>query len=98
MGRSRRRWTAEEKLEILREGRESGSAVAEVCRRHGVSPGQFYAWEKRAQDGALGALRRKRRSRPASREARLDAQLQELRAAVAELLKENLRLRNGRRP
>jgi transposase-like protein len=33
--RERRRFTAEQKLEILREANQPGVPVSEVCRRHG---------------------------------------------------------------
>ena len=33
--------------------------MADVCRRHGISPGQFYGWEMRARGGALEALQRR---------------------------------------
>lgn len=98
MKRRRRRWTPDEKLQIIREARQSDAAVADVCRRHGITPGTFYSWEKRAEQGALKALQRKRRSRDGAREQQLESQLQELRAAVTELLTENLRLKKGRWP
>ena len=94
----RRRWTAEEKLRILQEGRQTDGSVAEVCRRHGITPGQFYAWEQRARDGALEALQRANGRRKPDRESELEAALNELRSAVAELLTENLRLKKGRWP
>ena len=40
----RSRFTEEQIISILRE-RESGTAVAEVCRRHGVSSATFYQWK-----------------------------------------------------
>ncbi|MFQ5473222.1 MAG: transposase [Candidatus Binatia bacterium] len=98
MAGKRRRWTADEKLRILREGREAGESVAEVCRRHGITPGQFYAWEKRAREGALKALRRVPGRRRPDRESHLEGELSELRAVVTELLTENLRLKKGRWP
>ena len=58
----------------------------------------FYAWETRAEEGALEALRRKKRPTDGAREHELESQLQELRGAVTELLTENLPLKNGRRP
>ncbi len=33
-----RRFTAEQKLEILREGEQPGVSISEVCRRHGLAP------------------------------------------------------------
>ena len=40
----RSRFTEEQIISILRE-QESGAAVAEVCRRHGVSSATFYKWK-----------------------------------------------------
>jgi len=54
---------AEEKLGIIEEARQTPCTVSEVCRRHGLAVGQFYAWEKQARQGALEALRNGRRGR-----------------------------------
>jgi hypothetical protein len=39
--KSRRRWTAEEKLGIIEEARQTPQTVSGVCRRHGIATGQF---------------------------------------------------------
>ena len=92
----RRRWTAEKKLQIIEEARQTSQAVSKVCRRHGIATGQFYAWEKRAQQGALEALRAGKRGRkPGNREMQLKAEVTRLRAVVAELSVENLELKKG---
>jgi|SRR5579872_3351335 len=91
-----RSWTAEAKLRILEEARETGQTVSEVCRRHQLAVAQFYQWEKQARRGALEALRpqpRGRRAEPA--EARLEQEVARLRAAVAELTLESLELKKG---
>ena len=59
----RRHWSAEEKIRILEEARQTEHTVSEVCRRHGVATAHFYLWEKRARQGAMGALHNKRRGR-----------------------------------
>lgn len=46
----RSRFTEEQIISILRE-QESGAAVAEVCRRHGVSSAKFCKW--RAKFGGM---------------------------------------------
>jgi transposase len=51
--KKRRHWTAEEKLNILEEACQTPQTVSGVCRRHGIATGQFYAWEKKARQGAL---------------------------------------------
>lgn len=38
----RRRWTAEQKLRVVREAFEGGARVAEVARRREVSRAQIY--------------------------------------------------------
>jgi transposase-like protein len=40
--REHRRFTAEQKLEILREAGQPGVPGSEVCRRHGLAPPVFY--------------------------------------------------------
>ena len=50
----RRRWTAEQKLRIVREAFERGARVAEVARRRDVSRAQIYQW--RAEFGEDGRL------------------------------------------
>ena len=95
----RRRWTAEEKLQILEEARHTGCAVSEVCRRRSLAPGQFYAWEKQARQGALEFLRNGKRGRPgADRSPALEAEIERLRTVIAELSVENLELKKGRWP
>jgi transposase len=44
-GEPRRRWTAEEKLEIVAETLATGQ-VTQVARRHGANPSMVFAWRK----------------------------------------------------
>jgi transposase-like protein len=96
---TQRRWTAEQKLQILDEARKTGQTVSEVCRRHQVALGQFYGWEKQVRQAALEALRNGKRGRkPTKTEADLQAESTRLRAVVAELSLETLALKKGRGP
>ncbi len=38
----RRRWTAEQKLAMVRESFEPGKSVSMVARQHGVNPNQLF--------------------------------------------------------
>ena len=53
---SRRRWTAAEKLAIVRETHEPGASVSLVARRHGVNANQLFHWRKLEREGALTAV------------------------------------------
>ncbi len=93
---NRRRWTAEEKLSILEEARQTGQSISEVCRRHQMAPGQFYAWERQARQGALSALKNSKPGRKTSDPTEpLQAQILRLQAVVAEISAENLDLKKG---
>ena len=94
--KTRRQWTPEEKLQIVREARQADQTVSDVCRRHGIAVGQFYLWEKQVTQGALDALRQAKRGRkPTSLDTILQAEVQRLRVVVTELSVENLQLKRG---
>jgi transposase len=52
----RRRWTGEEKAQILAESFQPGASVSEVARRYGVNRGLLWSWRHEARKrGAIGA-------------------------------------------
>ena len=97
MGRNQgRRLSAEEKLRVVVEGRQSGATISEVCRRHQVDNAQFYPWERIARQGALEALcNGAKKSKNGKHETWLMSEVNRLRAVVAELIGENLALKRG---
>ena len=46
----RRRWSEEERLQILSEAFAPGACVAEVCRRHDISSALIYTWRRKLRD------------------------------------------------
>ena len=75
--REYRHFTAEQKLEILREAEQPGVTVSEVCRRHGLSSSVLYRWRAVAQDGSMVVLKRntQRKPRKDDAEARYKAEI-----------------------
>jgi transposase-like protein len=95
----RRQWSAERKLQILDEARQTDATICKVCRRHGIGTGQVYKWEKLAREAALNGLRAQKRGRKESIDvARLENELQRLRVVVTKLSAENVELKRGRWP
>ena len=52
----RRRWSAAEKLAMVRETYALGMTVSLVARKHGVNPNQVFHWRKLERIGALTAV------------------------------------------
>jgi transposase len=52
----RRRFSADEKLAIVRETLSPRASVGEVARRCGISSGLLYTWRKRALAGAMAGF------------------------------------------
>jgi transposase-like protein len=42
--KQRRKWTAQQKLEIVLAGIRQDRSVRDVCREHGISEAQYYGW------------------------------------------------------
>jgi transposase-like protein len=94
--REYRKFTAEQKLEILKTAEQPNVSVSEVCRKHGLSPSVFYRWRAVAQDGSATALKNDaKRVKPVDGAvvARRDAEIERLRAVIAEITAENLELK-----
>lgn len=44
--KTRRRYSAEEKIRIVLEGLRGEHSIAELCRREGIAQSQYYSWSK----------------------------------------------------
>ena len=44
--KTRRKFSAEEKIRIVLEGLRGEETIAELCRREGISPNLYYNWSK----------------------------------------------------
>lgn len=48
----RRRWTADERAQILEETLVPGANISAVARRHGLTPQQLFTWRREARKAA----------------------------------------------
>ena len=53
----RRRWTIEQKLEILRDAFGPGGSVRSAMDRHDIGSGSLYVWRQKAMSGELTGVR-----------------------------------------
>ena len=63
--RRRRRWPDDVKARIVAESYQPGVQVADVARRHGVTPQQLTGWRRAAKDGVLAVSQVPAASSPA---------------------------------
>ncbi len=96
--KARRKFPAETKLQILKEGRHTNLSISQVCDQYRISPTLFYQWERIADGAAMTALQGQPRGRKKLRpsEEALLTEVQRLREVIAELSSEKLQLKKGR--
>jgi transposase len=49
----RRRWSVEQKLQVVGETLEPGARVSQVAARHGVCESLVFSWRRQAREGVL---------------------------------------------
>ena len=91
----RRKRTAAEKMRIVLAGMQADVDVAELCRREGINPTQYYGWRKQLLSSAAQIFESGRRQKQPGAEARKEAKIQRLESVIAEITAENLELKKG---
>jgi transposase-like protein len=91
----RRTRTATEKMRIVLAGLQANVDVAELCRREGINPTQYYGWRKQLLSSATQVFEAGRRRKQPGAEARKEAKIQRLERVIAEITTENLELKKG---
>ena len=81
--RTRKKYSAEEKIRIVLEGLRGEESIAELCRKEGLNPNVYYRWSKEFMEAG-----KKRLAGDTVREASSD-EVRELRSETA-ALKETL--------
>ncbi len=94
--KTRRRFSAEEKIRIVIEGLRGEESIASLCRREGIAANLYYRWSKEFLEAGkkrlLGDTQREASSSEVSDLRRENARLKEL---VAETVLENRLLKKS---
>ena len=51
-----RRWTPEEKKDIIEQTYQPGMSVSIIARKYGIFPSQLFLWRKHMEDGAIKGI------------------------------------------
>src|SRR5271166_1240898 len=94
--KTRKRFTAQEKVAILRLHLLEHVAISDLCDQYGIHPTMFYRWQKEFFENGASALEPRSR-RPADardqRIALLEQKLQRKHEVLSELLEEHIKLK-----
>ena len=63
MKNEKRHFTAEFKVQLLREHLENQVPMAKICEQHNINPNIFYLWKKDLFNGALNTFSNKKSGR-----------------------------------
>jgi transposase len=98
MEKSRRHYSPQQKVAILREHLIEQVPISELCEKHHIHPTLFYQWQKTFFENGAAAFERERpRSQSLGKEHdkinRLETKLKDRNEALAELMEEHVRLK-----
>ena len=94
--KTRRRFSAEEKIRIVLEGLKGEESVAELCRREGISPNLYYNWSKEfLEAGKRRLLGDTKREASSGEVGALQQENQQLKQLVADLSLRNQMLKKS---
>lgn len=85
----RRRWTPEQKLEIVKQTNEIGNSVSMVARQFGISAAQLFQWRKAYLEGSLVAVGANETVVPASELQEAMRRIKQLEGALGRKTLEN---------
>jgi transposase len=85
----RRRWSPEQKLEIVKQTNEPGSSVSMVARQFGISAAQLFQWRKAYLQGSLMAVGANETVVPASELQEAMRRIKQLEGALGRKTLEN---------
>jgi transposase len=93
---TRKKYTAEQKIQIVLEGLRGEVTVAELCRREGLANVTYYKWSKDFLDAGKNGLTLETKRNATSEEVRtLKSENSDLRRAVSDGVLENIRLKKS---
>ena len=88
--KTRRKYSAEEKIRIVVEGLRGEVTIAELCRREGIAESLYYSWSKEFMEAGKARLSGNTKRQASSSEVDdLRQENEQLKQAVAELLLAN---------
>jgi transposase len=88
--KTRKKYSAEEKIRIVLEGLRGEDSIAELCRREGINQNLYYKWSKDFLEAGKGRLKGDTQRQASSQEVEgIRRENEQLKQLVAELVLRN---------
>lgn len=95
--RKRRRFSPEEKFNIVKQVLSKARAVSEITEEYGVHPNQYYRWQAEFLESALNGFKEKSQGRTRAAGEREKKQMadeiQRMKDVIAEVVSENIEIK-----
>ncbi len=91
--KERNHYTPEQKYKIVKEALTTDTPISEICRKYGISSGNFYKWQDLFFEGALEGLNRKNGVMTSAEKRRVESLEKEntrMKDVIAEITSENI--------
>ena len=95
MSNSRRKYTAEQKVRILREHFENQVPLSIICERYQIHPNVFYRWKKQLFEGAITTFSAAQKKKTDKALSFLEMKLRERDKVISEIISENIELKKS---
>ena len=94
-GTGRKRFSPEEKFNIIKEQLTTKTSVSEICKKYGFSSSNYYLWLDSFFAGALAGFDKKRGPQPSTAKfdekvQHYESEIQRMHGVIAEITAENV--------
>lgn len=93
MKNQKRQFSADFKVQVLREHLENQIPVGKICEHHNIHPNLFYLWKKELFAGATEIFSKKKTKSEKEKLHKLEEKLKDKDSLISEIVEDNLRLK-----
>ena len=91
----KKKYSAQKKIEILRENLENQVPISQLCERYQINPSQIYAWKKKLFEGALQIFSSNKQNDSTKKIKTLSQKLQDRESLISSIVSENFQLKKN---
>lgn len=96
MERQRKQYTAEFKVQVLREHLENQIPIGKLAEQHGIQPTVLYLWKKEFFENATTIFKREKANHVEGKKLqKLEEKIQQKDSLISELIADNLKMKKN---